>query len=73
MVERIAAEAIALTDGSGSGNGDGSRGLAAARERVLAAMRSYREAMNRILGAVPGGVTFNEDEVVAILVGEERP
>jgi len=72
MVERIAAEAIALADGSGRGNGDGSRSQATARERVLAAMRSYREAMNRILGATPGGIAFNEDEVVAILVGEER-
>lgn len=71
MVERIAAEAIALANGDGSGNG--ARSQAAARERVLAAMRSYREALNRILGAGPGGVTFNEDEVVAILVGEERP
>lgn len=62
MVERIAAEAMALADASPQ--------AAEAPPRILAAMRSYREAITRILGAAPGGVVIVEDEVVSILTGK---
>jgi AcrR family transcriptional regulator len=61
LVERIADAAITATGGDGT-----------ALERVLASMRSYREAICRIVGAAPGSIKIIEDDIVAILLGKDQ-
>lgn len=66
MVERIASEAIALADATAKAP------AADASRRILGAMRSYREAITRILGAEPGRVVIIEDEAISILTGKDE-
>jgi AcrR family transcriptional regulator len=68
MVERIASEAIAVASRASEAPATPS----AAADQVRSAMRSYREAITRILGAAPGSVVFEEDDVISILISREE-
>jgi AcrR family transcriptional regulator len=84
MVERIAEESIAVASRADSapavrpGSSTNAYETAAttipepAVARVRSAMRSYRDAITRILGAAPGSVVFEEDDVISILISREE-